>query len=329
MSSKIIKPFYNTRVASSMQKTALEVAERNKQLLEGQVARSNEILEQNKNSTFSKMKTSSQRRREANNAKKISFQESLSYIVSKATYKAMPVDSKKPLLEGKPFSEQPAEFKKLFESVQDMFRNDPEVSASVVGDAFSRTSTLDIGSTSGITASQYAINIAGKVNLVAERLSDNPNPASFTVVNVIDQLLYHGDSAGGLPKDPTEQMCESFIDAISEKVEEKVLVAIKEESDRSEMEKFLSENYSEDMYAKNSNRLLEAKTKKSSVFQEVTMTVFAKNMAVGEFTKDELLGEAIVHYTLLETLNTLDFLNKTPDQVISECIRARLAVKAK
>ena len=326
MSTKVIKPYYNVRVANNLQRTALEVAENAKQLQERQEAEIKNIINERTDSTFSRMKNTAARRRQMNNKKKISFQESLSYLVSKAAYTAMPVDGKKPLIEGASLQEQPKEFQRMFEAVGGMITKDSSI-CSAVGDAYSRCSGIDLGSSSNINASQFAVTIAGRVNPVAEKLSDNPDPSSFTAMNHVDALLYFGDTAGGLPKDSDEAIYENFITSLADTVEKKVLHAIREESQRAEMSEFLQEAYQDELYGKTSNRLLARKVKKVSVFQEVTMSVFAKNMSEGEFTKEEMLGEAIAHYTILETFNAIDLLKKTPEQIISECVAIRSACR--
>jgi hypothetical protein len=176
-----------------------------------------------------------------------------------------------------------------------------------------------------------AVAIAGSVSPVREALSDNPDAATYSTQNFLDNLLTFGDIEGGQPKQRgnitiNEQVYEDFVQSLTENVEEKVLASLKVESEKAEMEGFLQEQYQEDKYAKHTNRNLARVAASPSVFREMYKTCAMQNSVKG-FTQEQILAETIAQYSVMETLNALEMLGKTNEQIIKECIEARRKIR--
>lgn len=328
--SKVIKPFYNVRLANRMQACANELNEKAKNFAEEQSNKTKSMMEGLVSSTFSTIKSKATRRREANQGKRRTFNETLSLMVATAAYNAMPVDGKVQLSEDAPISAQPEAFQKMLEVVSDYVTKDPSVSMKV-GDMYARSSLTSIGSSTEIKASQMAIAIAGSVTPVREALSDNPDAASYTTQNFLDNLLTFGDTAEGETKQRgnitmNEQVYETFVQSLTENVEEKILYTMKVESEKAEMEGFLQEQYQEDKYSKHTNRNLARVAAAPSVFREMYKTCALQN-AVKGFSQEQILAETIAQFSVMETLNSLEMLGKTNEQIIKECVDARRQIR--
>lgn len=319
-SKKIIKPFYNARLANRMQACAKELNEQAEGFAKEQEDKTKGIMESMVGSTFSRVKTKAVLRREANQAKRKAFLESLSLMIATAAYNAMPVDGKEQLKEEATLSEQPKEFLALLEVVSETLTKDGTTSM-IVGDKYARIKTLDIGTAETLNASQLAVAIAGSVSPVREKLSDNANPASYTAMNFIDTATQYGDKQS-VPETLQEQIYLTFVEKLTEDVELKVVSALKNEAEKAELNSFLEEAYEGDGYASRTNRNLARVAKQPSVFREIYKTVAAKAGMEG-YSQDMILGEAIAQYTLLETLNAVELLGKTREQIIDECIAKR------
>ena len=326
---KVIKPFYNVRLANRMQATAKELHEQAEGFAKDQESKTLNLMENMVGSTFHKVKTKAVLRREANLAKKRLFQEALVSMIATAAYKAMPVDGKEPLVEeSSSISDQPKAFQQLIETVTDLVTSDPTVSM-LVGDKYARASTIDLGSTTSIKASQMAVAICASVQPVAEKLSDNPDPASYTAQNFIDTMLTYGDQSDRqMDSNLVESMYETFVQKLAEDVEGKVIAALKVDAERAEMAEFLQESYKEDKYSAVSNRNLSRVVGTPSVFREVFKTIHAKAGIEG-YPKDMILAEAVAQYTLMETLNAIELLGKNEKQIIDECITKRREIMKK
>ena len=323
---KVIKPFYNARQASRLQACAKELHEQQSQFQSEQAGKTKALMEQMNGSTFRSIKTKAVLRREANQAKRKAFNEALTSMIAVAAYNAMPVDGKEALREDAPISEQPQAFQKMYEVVSDFVTKDSTTSM-MVGDSYARSSSIDLGSATEIKASQMAISIAGTISAVREQLSDNPNAQTYTVQNYLDNLLTFGDIDNGETKQKgnitiAEQVYEDFVRKLTEDVETKVISALKVESEKAEMLEFLEESYKEDKYSNKSNAQLIRSAKSPSVFKEVYKTVHAKASMEG-FTQEQILGESIAQYTVLETLNAIELLGRSKEQIIQECIDKR------
>lgn len=321
---KVIKPFYNVRQANRMQACAKQLREEQNKFHREQEEKTGQLLEGMVASTFQRVKTKAVLRREANQAKRKAFNEALVSMVAVAAYNAMPVDSKEPINESAGLDEQPEAFQRMYDVASDMIIKDPHCSM-VVGDKYARCSTLEIGASTRIEASQMAVAIAGAVSQVRDKLSDNPSQGSYVTQNYIDSLLSFGDTCHSEPKDRVslvESVYEKFVGALTENVETKVVEALRAESDKAEMLDFLEESYQGDAYSKRSNGNLLRSAKAPSVFKEIFKTTSMQAMLEG-FTQEQILAEAIARYSLLETLNSINLLGKTKEQIIDECISSR------
>jgi len=204
---KVIKPFFNARQAAAKQTAAKELQERQAALRESQAATQQGVIKQLNESAFDRVKSKKILRREANQAKRVAFMESLTFMIASIAYNAMPVDNKAPLreeTEDGTVNSQP--FENMFQAVSTTINKDPEVSM-MIGDLYSRNSIDDIGGLTSIDASQMAVGISSLFNPqenqtfdTLDALNDNPDPAVYTTQNYIDQLLAFGDISGGKQK---------------------------------------------------------------------------------------------------------------------------------
>lgn len=318
-SKKIIKPFFNARLANRMQACAKELNEQAQSFAKEQEDKTKNLLEGMVGSTFHRVKTKSVMRREANQAKRKAFLESLSIMIATAAYNAMPVDGKEELNENATLAEQPKVFLNLLETVEDLVSKDP-VTSMLVGDKYARVKVLNIGDREKLNASQLAVAIASSMSPVRERVEDN-----LVTQNFLDTLITFGpeiDEQERQMGNLAEVLYETFVQRLTENVEQKVIASMKIEAEKAELQDFLKESYSEDKYAERNNRNLARAAKAPSVFREVYKTVAMKAGMEG-YTADMILGESIAQYTLLETLNSLELLGKTKEQIIDECIAKR------
>jgi len=204
---KVIKPYFNARQAAAKQAAAKEFQDRQTALQEAEAAKNQGFIRNLNESAFNRAKTKKIQRREANQAKRVLFMESLTYMIASIAYTAMPVDNKAPLheeTEDSTVNSQP--FENMFQAVSTTINKDPEVSM-MIGDLYSRNSIDDIGSLTSIDASQMAVGISSLYNPqenqtseTLDTLNDNPDPAVYTTQNYIDQLLAFGDISGGKQK---------------------------------------------------------------------------------------------------------------------------------
>jgi len=179
---------------------------------------------------------------------------------------------------------------------------------------------LNIGDREKLNASQLAVAIASSMSPVRERVEDK-----LVTQNFIDTLITFGpeiDEQERQMGNLAEGLYETFVQRLTEDVEQKVIASMKIEAEKAELQSFLKESYSEDKYAERNNRNLARAAKAPSVFREVYKTVAMKAGMEG-YTADMILGESIAQYTLLETLNSLELLGKTKEQIIDECIAKR------
>jgi hypothetical protein len=318
-SKKIIKPFFNARLANRMQACAKELNEQAQGFAKEQEEKTKSLLEGMVGSTFHRVKTKSVMRREANQAKRKAFLESLSIMIATAAYNAMPMDNKKKLNENATLAEQPKVFMNLLTISEDLVSKDP-VTSMIVGDKYARVSMLDIGSREKLNASQLAVAIASSMSPVRE-----PVENSLVVQNFVDTLTTFGPDIDGQERqfgNLAEGLYETFVQRLAEDVERKVIASMKIEAEKAELQEFLHESYTEDKYAERSNRNLARVAKAPSVFREVYKTV-AMKAGMEDYTQDMILEESIAQYTLLETLNSLELLGKTKEQIIDECIAKR------
>ena len=328
MGDKIIKPFYNVRIANNMQRAAADLAEKNRLLREQNEQQTMDRLHEMKGTTFTRLKTKSQMRREANHERRTCFNESLAYLVASAAYRAIPIDGKPQLSDDAQINlQENATFAGIFGLVQERMIKDPIISARV-GETYSRYSNLQLGDVSSVAGGQAAA-FAGVI-------ASSHNPLRMvkddfkvsTSQSVVDQLIYFGDTAAGMEKnDGSGALYEEFVEKLSEQVETAVVTALKEEAERVQMRQFLDESYAEDPYAKVSNRNLARQVSKSSVLNEVTMTVIAKAKTEGEWTHEQLMSEAVAQYAVMETLNSIGLLGRTKEEIISECIKTRTSLR--
>jgi hypothetical protein len=321
---KVIKPFYNVRLANRLQKCAKELQEQKSNLIEEQNLKTTHLMENLKESTFHRVKTKAVLRREANQAKRKAFNEALTSIIAVSAYNAMPIDNKKPILENTSFESQPDAFKRMYENTYDLvLEKNIAMTHSVT------PNILDFGNTTKISASQWAVNIAGSISNIREQLSDNSKVETYTVLNFIDSSVTLGnDNLKGSSeiKLAEERLYDTFVTKLTEDVESKVILALKAETEKAEMSKFLDEAYKDDMYGTKANHNLLRPTKVSSVFKEIYKTVHLKAFSEG-YSKEDILSESIARYTLLEAFNCLEFLNKTNDQLINDFIEERRKYK--
>jgi hypothetical protein len=318
-SKKIIKPFYNVRLASRMQACAKELNEQAQGFTKEQEEKTKSLLEGMVGSTFHRVKTKSVMRREANQAKRKAFLESLSIMITTAAYNAMPMDNKEELKENATLAEQPKVFMNLLEIAEDLVSKDP-VTSMIVGDKYARVSMLNIGDREKLDASQLAVAIASSMSPVRE-----PVENSLVVQNFVDTLTTFGPDIDGQERqfgNLAEGLYETFVQRLTEDVEQKVIASMKIEAEKAELQEFLRESYTENKYAERSNRNLARVAKAPSVFREVYKTV-AMEAGMDGYTQDMILEESIAQYTLLETLNSLELLGKTKEQIIDECIAKR------
>jgi hypothetical protein len=333
MSTKVNKPYYNVRLANRLQASAKEMQANKQALIEAEQAKIDGTLKTLSESTFTRVKSKAVQRREANQQRLKSFNESLTHMIASIAYNAMPVENKAPLFEEIDGTVAPSSaFTNMTNAVRAVMTKDPQVSMAV-GDLYSRNTTIDLGSTTAISASQMAVGLSSAYNPLGEnitktcvKLHDNPDQAAYSAQNFVDQLLSFGDIMDGQDKQKgnlvVESLYEQFINSAVEQVEQTVLTTLKEETDNAELTAFLSESAEDDIYASRSNRNLTRAATKPTVFREIfkTVKVLAENV---EFRPEMLMSEAIAQYTLMETLNAIGFLKKDKEQLIRECLEAR------
>lgn len=333
---KVIKPYYNVRQANRLQTAAAAMQASQAKLSEEQEASTMSAIATLSESTFTKFKSKAVQRREANQLRRQSFNESLCHMIATIAYGAMPVDEKTPLSET--ISGENSAFQAVSGSVSTMMFGDPAISMSL-NDMYSRQSgAMQPAAGGAVGASQYAVNLALSYNPLSNAplavkkqlpLDEDPSKVISTTQSYIDQLVVMGDpDQSVLTKTPEQDVAEraynEFVELSIGKVELSVLRTLKEEAEIAELTQFLAEETKDDMYAKSANRSVMLSAKKPSVFREVFKTV--KVLAEGkEYREEILMSEAIAQFTILETFNTLGMLNRTKEQVIAECFNIRKA----
>jgi hypothetical protein len=332
MTTKVNKPYYNVRLANRLQASAKEMQAAKQALIESEQAKTAGTLKTLTESTFTRVKSKAVQRREANQQRLKSFNESLTHMVASIAYNAMPVEDKAPLFEEIDGNvQQSSAFTNMCNAVRAVMTKDPKVSMTV-GDLYSRNTTIDLGATTSINASQMAVGLASAHNPMGansykvEKMHDNPDPAAYMTQNFVDQLITFGDVIEGQEKQSgnivVESLYEDFINKSVGQVEAVVLATLKEETANVDLTTFLAEECKDDIYASRSNRNLTRAANKPTVFREIfkTVSVLSENT---EYRADMLMSESIAQYTMLETLNALGFLNKSKEELIAECLDAR------
>ena len=321
MSSGIIKPSFNSRLVQGKQQVAEELAFRQKQnhrlAEEKEINRIRDLHLNSFNNKISKKQLRQKRLNESVNR----FNDNLAYMISVIAYKASPHEDKGFLRENCFLEDQPKAFINLFEHVKDLFATDASIKRCV-GDYYSRTSELNFGNLSGITAA--TINAASAVDMQRRPTVDvEDNGINFNVMDTVDSLIYFGDTAAGLEKDSRYETVSEFVEVVAEEVNNRVLIAYKQEAERADKQAFLHEAAKENMYAFSSNKNIANQVKKESILNEVAMTVFAINHDKGNNSTEELMNESVLQYSLLETLNTVGLLNKSVAEIKETCMNAR------
>jgi hypothetical protein len=319
----VVKPFYNARQTALKAKAAQSLHEGKNALIQGERERETGYQQGLRESTFTTIKSKAVQRREANAARKTSFLESLTEMVAQIAYRAMPVDGKGACQTGN------AAFDNMKTSVSSYLTKDPAVSMKV-GDMYARSGVLNLGETESISASQMAIGLASTFNPSAvvatnTKMSDNPDQATYTTQNYLDNLLAFGDISKGEEKiqgNISESMYNAFIDTCAGKVEEIIIGVLKEETDAIDLQAYLQEDATGNKYSKHSNRDLYRQAFGNSVLREVAKTVSVLSEAI-EYRPEMLMSEAIAQYTLMETLSVLGFMTKGKEELIRECFDAR------
>ena len=314
-----MKPSYISRKVSSMQRAASEMAAKHNTKVEEAKIMNEWKIEEDRKMYFSSTKNSLTKRREQAAEKQKLFNESFKLMVASAAYAAMPIEGKEPLKVNSPLSAQPSAFTKLVEAVDDYVNND-ECIKRILADKYTRSKSLNFGTKGDqIPADLAAVTIAAAVSPI--RPDNSSFNANVHITNFMDTLTKYGSQSEEDTLSPEEMLYESFIDALSENVEQKVILGLKKETDQADMSNFLSESYAPDDISSVGNRNL-AKKIKPTVFKEVFKTVSFANKDSG-FPQDLVMQEAIAQYTLLETLNAIGVLGKTNDEIIADLMKQR------
>lgn len=328
--TNIIKPLYNSRQTMRKIAAVKSIQERDQKLAEAQQAESDSFKQSLNESTFTRMKTKANDRREFNRQRKLSLHESIIHAIAEIATHALESTLNEDIAAAA--SSSPL-FNKMKEMTATYITKDTAISAAV-GDISNRVSVIDMGNTAKLYANQMMVGIVSRFDPIsrtskptfAEPITDNPNPATSMSMNLIDQLVSFGDLDKGDSKSGQlgnlQEMYSAFVEVAAGKVSTSVALALKEEAEAQEMKDFLDENYTEDKYAATSNRTLVRKANKPTLFREMCKTVKVLSENV-EYRDDKILNETIAQYTLLETFKMLDLLGKTEEQLIGEFIIQR------
>ena len=170
----------------------------------------------------------------------------------------------------------------------------------------------------------------GECRYLASMSNRNEN-TDYARAMMIDLLNISDSQLGNDANAVISKLQENFITQATKLVSEKVVAALAEEAEKSNINEYLTEA-ADSKYFKTANKELIRKSKKNSVFQEVYKTVLQEHSyllteGVDQDKKDLLMAEAILEYTLLETMNTLNLETIDPDQFIKDQIQKRYQMK--
>jgi hypothetical protein len=316
MSEKKVPSFQHRRVQMK-QKAAKILQEQQAELAKATKEKEAAVLSESRFSTYSGLKTAKVRRREANQQAKNIFQENITRFLAEAVYDAAPID--KPQM-----GRNQVQVDRLRSLIQETFKTDSSV-GSALGDAYARR-VCSMGAP-GANPASYLAGIMSGLNGGPYRdrpVATDIGGAGVGVHDIIQDLTTFGENDASTDKGEywDDECCEAKKQLV-EQVQTRVVQAVRKEAERLEMGKFLKESYAEDPYAKSSNRLLAAQTKERSVFREVCEAVASCHRLNENVGGEEVMTEAIMHYTLLETLQTVGLLGKSREDIINECSEIR------
>lgn len=313
MTTQIIKPYYNTRLAKGLQEAAKHLQEQQDKLIQAEKDKTMAVLSGLQESTFNQPKLRKHINREAQVARRNSILQQLQEFTSSLVYGSLPIDSD--VKQGYQGS--------IINKVVDTFNSDPSI-ATNLSDRVSRNSYVTFGNQTKINDTLCQL-FNTKHDLSMSSKSEHSEHGRYSAQDFLDIDSSNDNTGLTAVQEQIDQIREHLIDLIHQKI----IHEMKIEAEISDKEAFLQENLEHDPQYKLKNKTLKRQTGGTTVFREMYKNVRIMNEHVAEGTPDMYMAEALLEYTILETFNTLNLINFDKDTYIDKLRKERFNLKHK
>lgn len=301
----------NKKLLNTKLKCAQELTEQaklnNEKMLNEEIDARNKLKEQ----TFRPM-TSKELRKQELNKMLIEKTQFLKEFVAETVYRAVPIDNyaKAPLHE---------EIKqRVFDYFDDKAATTMAKSLAYLSNPSAKFNMVDLGAT---RIDEKLIRMFDEKRVAEDTINNNLGDSGR--VSVQDFLNFSTMQENAKLKKDTNNTISSLCEKVASVIKSKVVMAMKEEAEISQATNYLNEGVAQDPNFKLLNKQIARQSEKNTVFREVYRNVKLFNEFVTEENADKFMAEALLEYTILETVNSLFLEEMTPTERINSLVEDR------
>jgi hypothetical protein len=311
--SKVIKPYYNARIANNMQKASDDLNKSIAQLNESILEKQMEAVKKINESGFTTIKSKSTRNREEVVNRRKFTKEFLVEYATTLVYGALPLDSD--------FKEPYKQV--IHDTVLDRFNSDPSIMQSI-GDRVTRTGYVNFGNDDKLNSNLMQLINSRYDKTVSSRSPHNEH-GRYSAQDFIDIT-----STSDLPTSMNEEVSEEdkiliesidnaldeTLELLTERVRHHMVATMKNEAEIIDKDLYIQEQIEIDSNYKQKNKTIARLSNKTSLFREMFKNIKLMNEMTSESTDEEYIAETLVELTIMECFNTLGIKKYNEEDVI-------------